>query len=197
MKLSWICACSRFSRSTSSGRSGRNGSSMLLSSPAVCTRRSMPCRAMKLLEAERGRDHPDRADDAVRVEMDAVGRRGQPVAARGRHVLDEGVHRHPLLVGQPADARRDQARLRRAAAGRVDRQRHRLRLAAAEGRLDQRRQAGVGQRRRRRSARPPPITPSSRRTVTRSRAPEEVERIFHRPDVGQRRQAARKAGRAA
>ena len=42
-----------------------------------------------------------------------VGRGRQPVAARGRDVLDEGVHRHAALVGEPADARGDQARLRR------------------------------------------------------------------------------------
>ena len=35
MKFWWMTACSRFSRSTSSGRSGRNGSSRLLSLPAV------------------------------------------------------------------------------------------------------------------------------------------------------------------
>ena len=131
----------------------------------------------QVLEAEGGRDHPDRADDAVGVEMDPVGRGRQPVAARGGDVLDEGVHRHLLLVGQPADPGGDQARLRRAAAGRVDRERHRLRPAAAERRLDQRREAGVGQRRARRArARPDhPLEPQhghrSRRRSSRAGSP--------------------------
>ena len=39
---------------------------------------------------------------------------GQPVAARGGHVLDEGIDLHVLFLGQPADARGDERGLRRA-----------------------------------------------------------------------------------
>ena len=47
---SWMRACSAFRRSTSSGSSGRNGSSIALFSPAVWTRRSMPKRSISRLK---------------------------------------------------------------------------------------------------------------------------------------------------
>ena len=121
-------------------------------------------RCDQLLEAEAGADHADRADDRGCVGEDLVGGAGQPVAARGRHVLDEGKHRQLLLVGQRADAPGDQRRLHRRAAGRVDRERHRLEAAEREGAL-QRRRRGRRATARRASGRRRADHAASRRTT--------------------------------
>ena len=92
----------------------------------------------QVLEAEARRDHADRADDRGGIGDDLVGGAGEPVAARGGDVLDEGDHRQLLLARQQADALADQRRLHRRAARRVDRQRHRLGAAQAEGAGEQR-----------------------------------------------------------
>ena len=71
----------------------------------------------QVLEPEARGDHPDRAHDRGGVGDDLVGGTGQPVAARGRHILDEGDHRQLLLGRQQADALGDQCRLHGRAAG--------------------------------------------------------------------------------
>ena len=148
----------------------------------------------EVVEAEGRRDHADRADDRVRIDVDAIGRRRQPVAARGRDVLDEGMDRDLQLVGEPADPRRDQARLRRAAAGRVDGERDRLRLAAPERRLDQRRQPRIGERRgaEAAAAADDALEPQDRHPIA---PPEEREGVLHRSDVGRHRTPRKPAAR--
>ena len=78
--------------------------------------------ADRLDEAEAAGHHADRSDNGVGVGEDFVAGAGQPVAARGRDVLDEHQHRDVLLVGEVADATVDQRRLDGGAAGRIDRQ---------------------------------------------------------------------------
>ena len=117
----------------------------------------------QLVEAERAADHADRADDGGCIGDDLVGRAGDHVAAGRRDILDEGDHRHLLLVGERADAPVDQMRLRRRAARRIDRQRDRADVAHGEGALQRardtgERQAGLQRRskcRSRRTAAPP------------------------------------------
>ena len=151
----------------------------------------------QVLKAEGRGDHPDRAGDAVGIKVDHVGGGGEPVAAGGRDVLDEGVDRDLELVGEATNAGGDQARLRRASPWRVDRQRHGLGLAAAKGGLDQGCETGVGQRRRAEAGATADhaLEPQHRnpRPVAGHRAADKGEGIFHRPDVG-RRPAPRKAG---
>src|SRR5690606_26191897 len=81
----------------------------------------------EIVQAERGMDDPDRADDRAAVDPDLVGGRGKPVSPRSGDILTEGKHRDLLLVGEAADARGDQARLGGTPPGRIHDQRHRLR----------------------------------------------------------------------
>src|SRR3546814_15041253 len=74
-----------------------------------------------VLEAETGTDHADRPDDRGRRHADLVGGAGQPVAARGGDVLDEGEYRLVVLGREIADPGRDQLGLRRRAAGSEER----------------------------------------------------------------------------
>jgi len=87
----------------------------------------------EILEAEARADHADRAHDRGGIGDDLVGGAGQPIAARGGDILDEGDHRQLLLGRQQADALGNQGRLHRRSAGRVDRQRHGLGAGQAEG----------------------------------------------------------------
>ena len=93
-------------------------------------------------EAEAGEDHSDGAEDGARVDKDIVACAGQPIAARGRDILDKGMHLDALLIRQSPDAGRDQAGLHRRAAGGVDDQGHGGGFCA-EGFLDHRGDPGV------------------------------------------------------
>ena len=118
--------------------------------------------------------------------MDLIGRGGEPVAARRRDILDEGMDWDALFVGQPADPGGDQARLRWRAAGRIDDQRHGERLAAPEGGLDQRCEGRITERRA-------PDAPGrgadgafEAQDGNCGLPPEEVEGVLHGADVGRR-----------
>src|SRR3546814_4967787 len=65
--------------------------------------------------------YADRPDDRGRRHADLVGGAGQPVAARGGDVLDEGEYRLVVLGREIADPGRDQLGLRRRAAGSEER----------------------------------------------------------------------------
>ena len=95
------------------------------------------------LESEARGNHPDRAHDRGRIGPDVIRRTGEPIAARGRDILDEGMHRHLRLIGKAPDPRRDQRALHRRAAGRIDDQRHGHGLALAKGALDHRFERGI------------------------------------------------------
>ncbi len=95
-----------------------------------------PQLAHRLGEPEPGADDADGPHDRCAVHQDLVRRAGQPVPARGRDVLDKGQHGDLLFLGQPSDARRDQRRLHRRPAGRIDLQRDGHRLALGKRPLD-------------------------------------------------------------
>ena len=113
--------------------------------------------------------------------MDAVRRRRQPVAARGGHVLDEGVDRQ-LLVSSAS--RRIRAAIRLDCAGLPPGE---LMASATAFGLPRRKAASTsGASRASVSAGAPnrlplPMTPSSRRTVTRSRRRRSVRGFFMVP----------------
>ena len=75
-------------------------------------------------------------EDGVRPDL--VAREREPVAARRGHVLDEGQHRHALLVGERADAGMDQRGLHRRTARRIDHQRDGGETFWSESALDHR-----------------------------------------------------------
>ena len=119
---SW--SCSPRSQSTSSGFSGRNGSSRDLDLPGGVEPPLHPEPLDQPVQPEALADHPDRADDRRGVRVDLVGRAGQPVAAGGGDVLAERQHRHLALRGQPPDPVGDQRGLGGRPARGVDLQRH-------------------------------------------------------------------------
>ncbi len=80
----------------------------------------MPSRSISSVEAEARADHADRAEERGLLAEDLVAGERQPIAARGRHILGKGDDRDALLVGQLADAAKEQRRLHRRAARRID-----------------------------------------------------------------------------
>ncbi len=105
-----------------------------------------PLPGQKLVRTKARRDHPDRAQHRRGIDPDVIRRNRQPVATRGRHILDKGMNRDFLFLRQPPDARRDERGLHRRTAGGIDHQRHRHRLAAREGLVDHRPDGLVAQR---------------------------------------------------
>ena len=93
-------------RFTSSGFSGRNGSSIALRSPDGIDPALDAELFHQLGKTERAADHADRADDGELVADDFVGGASQHVAARGADVLDEGEDREILLLRPDARMRR-------------------------------------------------------------------------------------------
>ena len=93
-------------------------------------------------EAEAGGDDADRAQDARRIGDDLVRRAGDPVAARGRGILDAGDDGDLLLLRQAADPPRHQAGLHRRATGRVDHQEDGRQALEAEGAVQHRAAGG-------------------------------------------------------
>jgi hypothetical protein len=61
-----------------------------------------------ILEAEARRDHADGAEDGGRVGHDLVRRAGDPVAAGGGNILDEGIGFDLVLRSETRDASGDQ-----------------------------------------------------------------------------------------
>ena len=131
----------------------------------------------ELLETEPRGNHADGADEGVLVGPDLVGRRRQPVAARGRDILDEGEDRHPSSSDEPADARGDQRGLRRRAAGRVDHERHGL----GRARRNALSISGARAASLRVGPRPAEIMPLSRSTETSGPVPDEGNVMPHAP----------------
>ena len=135
---------SPWSRSTSSGRSGRNGSSIDLSLPAVWTRRSMPRRAMASVEGPPPKNlaemTPIEPTIGAVVEPDVIGRTGKPVATRGGHVLDEGMDGAASFRRQAAGCGgRRSAKIGRGwPPGEFDDEGHRRGFAARKGAFDHR-----------------------------------------------------------
>ena len=64
--------------------------------------------------------HANRSNERVLVRVDLIGRNRHQVAARGAHVLDEGVHRNLRLLGDAPDLIVDHEGLNDLAAGAVD-----------------------------------------------------------------------------
>ena len=80
MKASWMRAWMAFSRSTSSGRSGRNGSRRDLSSPAVWTRRSTPSFSSACVKPNPAEMTPIEPVIELSSTQTSVGGAGEPVA---------------------------------------------------------------------------------------------------------------------
>ena len=162
---SWIA----FSRATSSGFSGWNGSRITFESPGRVDAPLDADLAHQLDEAEAGGDDADRADDRGRVDDDLVAGAGDHVAAGGADILHEDEHRLFVLLGERADALVDQVRLHRRAARRIDHQRDCRRGLDAERLLQERRDRGERQARTG-NATICPIVPESRTTGTTARS---------------------------
>ena len=97
--------------------------------------------ADRLDKAETAAHHADRPDNGVGLGIDFVAGASQPVAARGRDVLDEDQHRDVLLIGEVADPPVDQRGLDRRTARRIDREGDRLQPLHRKCALDQAGQA--------------------------------------------------------
>ena len=125
LKSSCNSTCSAFSRATSSCCSGaeriEHRLARALRMDAASRRRS--CRIISVEIRNRRRRRRWSRRSRLR-RQNFVRRRRQPVAARRRHILDEGEDGDRLLLGQLADASGDQGRLDRRTAGRIDGERH-------------------------------------------------------------------------
>ena len=94
----------------------------------------------QLVEAERAANHADRAEDRGRIADDLVGGASDHVAPGGHDIFGKRDHAALLLGGEITDAAVDQMRLHRRAAGRIDDERDRGRLAHGKGALKRTRQ---------------------------------------------------------
>ena len=91
-------------RATSSGFSGRNGSSVVLVRAGGIDAALHADLVDHLVEAEGGGDHADRADDRACVGIDLIAGEREHVAARGGDILGEHIDLEILLLGERADA---------------------------------------------------------------------------------------------
>lgn len=89
-------------------------------------------------EAEAAAADADRGDEAHRVGVDLIGGAGDPVAAGGADVADDGVYLDLRLFGAAADEARDEVGLDGRAAGAVDIEDDGLAVGGGEALLDQR-----------------------------------------------------------
>src|SRR6266480_2419906 len=114
----------------------------------------------ELGKAERAADDSDGAEDGGGIAEDLVTGADDHVAAGGGHILGKDDRWARVLVSQLADACIDQVRLHRRAAGRIDQQRDRPRVAHVKGALERtgnggKREAGFERRRKSDDAREP------------------------------------------
>ena len=88
------------------------------------------------------RDDAYGTDDRAFIRVDLVGRTGDHVSARCRHVFSEGIDRQFLFLRQRANALVDERGLHGRTARRIDDERHRLHAPEREGRFERACDAG-------------------------------------------------------